>query len=400
MSESSWIKKRHQIALILFAPIIWALCVLCYGVRIERPHKADERPCLFLYNHQTAFDQFFISLMSRRPVYHLASEDIFSTRWASIMRFIAAPIPIKKQTMDLGAVRRCVEIAKDGGTIALAPEGNRTFSGRTGYMSRAIAAMARRMGLPIVLCRIEGGYGVDPRWSGSRRRGPMRVYVADTIEPEEYAGLTNDELFARIRETLYVDENTADASYRSRRRAEYLERLFYVCPDCGFTTFESKGNRVTCLRCGKTVRYERDKTLTGIGSPFPYTFIGDWYDAQERYVSSADLTSYGQMPLYTDRVDFFGVIPEKQKVCIAKDAMLELYRNRVVVRDGGRQRTLPFAEITTVTVLGRNKVGIYHGGKMYQCKGSKGLNAVKYLNLYHRFKNDEKGMTNGEFLGL
>jgi hypothetical protein len=50
--------------------------------------------------------------------------------------------------------------------------------------------------------------------------------------------------------------------------------------------------------------------------------------------------------------------------------------------------------------LGRNKLNIYHGGKIYQIKSGERFNALKYVNIYHRYKNlktKEKELT---FLGL
>ena len=67
-----------------------------------------------------------------------------------------APIPIKKQTTDIGAVKNCYKVAKEGGTIAIAPEGNRTYSGKTLYMSPTIASLSKKIKLPIATMLIEG----------------------------------------------------------------------------------------------------------------------------------------------------------------------------------------------------------------------------------------------------
>jgi hypothetical protein len=60
---------------------------------------------------------------------------------------------------------------------------------------------------------------------------------------------------------------------------------------------------------------------------------------------------------------------------------------------------LPFAEITAAACLGRNKLNVYHGKQVYQFKGGKRFNAVKYVNLYFRYKNIMKG-EGDQFLGL
>ena len=397
-----WIKPRHRVVRDLLLPVVGLYTRLSYGVRVERFREQGDRAYLILMNHQTPFDQFFVAMAFRGAVYYLATEDLFSNGWvSSLIRWLVAPIPIKKQTTDITAVRNCIRVAREGGTIALAPEGNRTYSGRTEYMNPAIAGLAKKLKLPIALFRIEGGYGVEPRWSSVTRRGKMRAYVSQVIEPEECASLTNDELFARIEQGLYVDEAVADGPFRSGKRAEYLERAIYVCPFCGLSEFESHGAEVSCKTCGRKVIYGEDKTLTGQGFAFPFRFVKEWYDYQQAYVNGLDLTAMTEQPAYRDSARMSEVILNKRKQLLRPDAKLCLYGDRVVVDEGTpEQHTFPFAEVTAATVMGRNKLNIYHDKKAYQFKGSKRFNALKYVNFYYRYKNQIRGNQDGKFLGL
>ena len=59
----------------------------------------------------------------------------------------------------------------------------------------------------------------------------------------------------------------------------------------------------------------------------------------------------------------------------------------------------PFTETQAFTVLGKNKLNIYHGKQVYQLKGSKRFNALKYVQFFHRYQNIKAGK-NDEFLGL
>ena len=194
-----WIRPRHNLIIRLAALVVYPWTKWKYHIKIEKCPELKKRQCLIVMNHQTAFDQFFVGMAFPRVIYYLATEDIFSLGFvSSLLRYLVAPIPIKKQTTDLAAIKTCLRVAREGGSIAIAPEGNRTYSGRTEYMSPAIAPLVRRMKLPIALYRIEGGYGKEPRWSDVVRKGKMRSYVARVIEPEEYASLSDDELFALI----------------------------------------------------------------------------------------------------------------------------------------------------------------------------------------------------------
>lgn len=396
-----WMRFRHRVVRNLFYPVMKVYTSAHYHIKIDRFRGQEKRPYLILLNHQTPFDQFFVGMAFRGPVYYLATEDIFSLGWvSSLIRYLVAPIPIKKQTTDVKAILNCIRVAKEGGTIAIAPEGNRTYSGRTEYMSPSIAPLARKLGLPIALYRIEGGYGTEPRWSDVVRKGKMHGHVSRVISPEEYATLSDDELFEIIRQELYVDEACADMEFHHKKAAEYLERAVYVCPDCGLSPFESHGDTVTCLTCRKQIRYLPTKQTVGVDWEFPFPFVAQWYDYQKEYINSLDVTQMTEKPLFCDRAGISRVIPYQRKEPMLVDAPISLYGDRIVVGEGEDMLCLPFDEVTAAAVLGRNKLNIYHDGNIYQFKGDKRFNALKYVQICHRYQNIKKGDPHEQFLGL
>ena len=400
--SKKWTRLRHKIIRNIAYVILAPFTILKYGVKVQRFKEQGDRPYLILFNHQTPFDQFFVGMAFKGPIYYVATEDIFSLGWISkLLRWAIAPIPIRKQTTDITAVMNCIRVAREGGTIAMAPEGNRTYSGRTEYMNPAVAGLAKKMKLPIALFRIEGGYGAEPRWSDKVRRGPIRGYVSKVIEPEEYLTMSNDELVSIIAEGLHVDEGIADGIYRSNRRAEYLERAVYVCPFCGLSEFESHGNDVTCKTCGRTVHYGEDKTLSGVGFEFPFRFMTQWYDYQEDYVNQKDTTQFIHKPLFRDEASISQVIVYERKEPLWNNAKISLYGDRVVFHENTEnQLVIPFRDADAITVLGRNKLNIYFDKKIYQLKGSKQFNALKYVHLCYRCKNILRGEMYDQFLGI
>lgn len=406
MSEKSkkkkWIKKRHVVVTKIVSLVLKPYVRIRYGMKLEKFKQQKDTPYLILLNHQTPFDQFFVGMCFKGAIYYVATEDIFSNGFiSSLIKFLVAPIPIKKQTTDVSAILNCIRIAKEGGAIAIAPEGNRTYSGRTEYMSPSIVPLARKLKMPIALYRIEGGYGAEPRWSDVVRKGKMRGYVARVIEPEEYAAMTDDELFKAISEGLYVNEAVADGEFRHRRLAEYLERAIYVCPDCGLSIFESRKNMLECKKCRKKIEYLPTKELRGVGFEFPYRFVAEWYDYQKDFINSLDVTSLADTPVYRDRARVSEVIVNKKKELMYKSAEIALFGNCVEIYDEGKLlHKFSFDRASAVTVLGKNKLNIYFEGKIYQLKGSKRFNALKYVHFYHRYTNIEKGDGNGKFLGL
>ena len=392
-----WVLPRHKWIVLLIAPVFRLWCRLKYHIRIEKCPELKNRQCLLIMNHQTAFDQFFVSLaVFPNPVYFIASEDLFNLGFLStLLRWAVAPIPIKKQTTDVQAVMNCIRVAREGGTIALAPEGNRTFSGLPCYSNPAITPLVKKLGLPLAIFRIEGGYGIQPRWSDVCRRGSMRAYVSRIIEPEEYKDLSKEELFALIQREMYVDETQNQGPFQHKKLAEYLERAMYVCPWCGLSELHSENDIISCKKCRRQIRYMPDQTLLGIDCDFPFPYVAQWYKYQCDYVNALDVTENPEIPLYRDTVKVSLVEPYKRKTVIEEDASLALYGNRIQMG----KMTLFFEDISVITVLGKNKLNIYHAEGIYQIKGSKRFNALKYMNIFFRSKNQSAGK-NEDFLGI
>ena len=400
--RKKWMKTRHKVITELARVVMTPYLRLKFGVKVEKFADQQNRPYLIVLNHQTVFDQFFVGMSFRGPIYYVATEDIFSNGWVSkLIKYVIAPIPIKKQTTDVQAVMNCARIAREGGTIAVAPEGNRTYSGRTAYIKPSIVKLVRALKLPLVIYRIEGGYGVQPRWTDVVRRGKMRAYVHQVVDPEEYKKMSDDELLALIQNGLNVDEACVSGTFYHKKNAEYLERVLYVCPKCGLSEFESHGDVVSCKKCGLTARYLPTKEFEGVGEELPFRFVADWYDYQCDFVNKMDYTAYVETPAYVDKADLWEVILYQRKNLLAKEIGISLYGDRIetTASDGTRQ-VYRFDDVSVITVLGRNKLNFYVGDRVFQLKGAKSFNALKYMNFYWRYKNTIGESEDGEFLGL
>ena len=287
---TKWVRKRHKIITTIAFFILYPIVKKKYGINIER--CKDKRQFMILLNHQTVFDQFFVGMTFRRAIYYLATEDIFSNGFSSkLIEYAVAPIPIKKSTSDLQAVKTILRVAKEGGTIAIAPEGNRTYSGKTIFMKPSITRLVKIAKLPLVLYHIEGGYGIQPRWSDDIRKGKMTSRIYKIIEPEEYMKLSDDELYKLIVDGLMVDETLIKDEYHSKTNAEYIERVIYYCPRCGLSSFISKGDTIKCEHCALEVKYLPNKTFISQEKEynFPYENVMSGMKHKNDYIMKINI---------------------------------------------------------------------------------------------------------------
>ena len=392
-----WTSRRHNFIILLAYLVLYPWTKLKTHVKVTKCKELRRRQCLVVMNHQTIFDQFFVSFaLFPRHVYFISSDEHFKLGFISkLLQWAVAPIPIKKQLTDPKAVMNCIRVAREGGTIALAPEGNRTFSGLPCRINPAIASLVKKLNLPLAIFRIEGGYGIQPRWSAVCRKGKMKAYVSRIIEPEEYQSLSKEALHALIQKELYVDETQNPGPFRHKKAAEGLEQVVYVCPNCGLSQFEGKNDIITCKNCGLQARYLPDQHLEGVGCDFPFPYVAQWYQYQENYVNHLDTNAYIETPLYRDTARFSIMLPGQNLELIEEHTPVSLYGNRIQAG----QLTLFFSDLTVVTVQGKNKLNMYHKDAFYQLWFDNKGNAIKYMNIFHRHHNQLTGNDSG-FLGM
>lgn len=398
-----WTRFRHNVSTELCRPFVRLIASVKYHVTIDKFTKEGNRNWLVLSNHQTEFDQFFVGLAFKKPVYYVALEDLFSNGWISkVIQWMVAPIPILKATSDVRAVMNCIRVAKEGGNVALFPEGNRTYSGRTCYIKPSVAALAKKMSLPIAIFRIEGGYGVKPRWAREARKGRMRAYVRKVIEPEEYRDMSKEALYDLICRELWVDEAIVDGSFPSRSGAENLEQVIYICPECGISEFESKGELLTCKHCGKQHRYTAEKRLEALEGETRFPFVAQWYEYQESFIRSLELSPYQAVPIYRDTADVSEVIVFDRKRPLIKNSQVSIFGDRLEIAFPNENMVLNYDDILAMACVVGHKLNIFYKDKIYQLKGDQSFNALKYCNIYYHAKFIKEGHQDGEFqfLGL
>lgn len=371
-----------------------------YGYSYKKYRLQKGKPYLILSNHQTMADQFLVSMIFDRNLYFIARDDLFSMGAASrVMKFLVAPIPKNKVARDIQTIRDSMQVAKEGGSIALFPEGNLTYSGTTEYIDISTAKYVKLLNLPVLFVNLRGGYGVHPRWAVEGRKGKMTGAVTRLMEPQEYKNLSAEELFGVIYSELYVDDRINAGGYLSKTNAECLESCIYVCPVCGISSFSSKGDKLVCNQCGLTSVYGHNLKFTE--GPFPA--VKEWYDYQKGFVSAFDLAAADEdTPLFSDTLRFIiEDIKFKHKQKVSRHTSVSMYSDRLEISDDFITTVIPFSKVSAMAVAGRNKLEISQNNQTYFLIGGLPFNALKYVQFYCHYKNIQKGVGGqGEFLGL
>ncbi len=396
-----WKKPRHKLVPAVVMPFFRAYGRRKYGLKFPK-QKDFVEGSVVLCNHTTVYDMFHIHSLLRTPVYYMASIDLFEHAViGKMLAYFFAPIPKEKsKKSDISAIKNCVRVSKENGTICIFPEGNRTFSGKLCNVDESIVKLIKMLKKPLVLVTLTNGFGVDPRWSHKARKGKMSIDVAKTLSYEEYKDMPNDELYKIIVDTLAVDNLAKDIWVTSKKSAEYIERVVYVCPKCGkMHTLSSKGQYVNCSACGLSVRYNEDLTMSANWQDFPFTYLYQWYDWQIERMFGFDIDT--TEPIFTDDAGLYHprMYKRKQKLGTGK---ITIYNDRFEFVLKKQTVTIPFDKIEAITMVGKKKMNIYFDGKTYQTFGDERLNLLKYMHWFYTVKNKKEGLDydNKGFMGL
>lgn len=375
--QKHWVKKRHAavFAFLRFAmaPFLW----LRYHYRAEKA-PIRKGPCIVLSNHQATMDPFFISKAFPFQLYFYASDDLFNLKVSPLIRYLAAPIPKSKSVADLKAVMISLRVLREGGAIGITPEGNRTLSGRQWEMGDSVAKLVKTAKVPLVLFNLCGGYGTDPRWGVKIRRGTKFVgRVRRILTAEEYAGMSDEELFGIIKNELDVDDTLSGERYKSRRRAEYIERALYMCPVCGsIGTIHSHGTGFCCTSCKTEAEYTEDlKISPPVGG---YSRIYEWYEWERQEIVRRIL---GGEKISDGDILFRESVKLQKKIKLPGNTVT-LDKDSLMISGGGAETRYPLAEIDAITAVGKKKFNFYYKGKILQVKGGKRFCAIKYVHAF------------------
>lgn len=371
------VRARHRLSFFLLR-FVGFVMGLMYGCRYRIFRSRRGQNYFILSNHQTLLDPAFVAMSFRAPVYFVAGETLFNDSIPSrLLRYLFAPIKKMKGTVDVACIRAMVRVAKEGGNVAIFPEGNRTWADVPFYIDPAICRLIRLLKLPLLLYRFEGGYGVDPRWGKSRRRGRFVCGVHKELSVEEIAALSDEELYRTVLDALTASDAEGGYLYRSAARAEYLERLLFVCPKCGsISTLRSEGEKVICTKCKLSVVYGEDLHLSSTDPDFHFSVLKEWYAYQ--------LSAVREMK----------VVPEE---AIFRDDGAVLYdktgEKRITVAEGTcvlKNQALSVADteislesIRSVSVVGGRKLVFHTDDRFYILTGDARFNAIKYALVFN-----------------
>lgn len=386
MKKKKWCKARHKFWFTIMRPIFSFLFWKKYGYKAENYKLDRKQNYLIICNHSCSLDPFMLGKSFFRPIYFVASDDLLKNGFISkIMKHTVAPIPIRKGTMDISSIRNCISIAKEGGTIGIFPEGNRTYSGEISYLGINLVKFIRKLDLPLIIYHIDGGYGLDPRWGKKSRRGKgSKGYVQRVLSKEELCSLKDEELL-KIINTNLSQEISPSLRFKSKEKAEYLERVLFVCPKChALETLVSEKNAIKCKCCSLEATYEEDLSFSSNEPSFKFKKVSEWMNYQKEYLKDLAIEE-NKVLLGDEKVTLISCLEGKEKE-VELVGKLQMNSKSFIIK-GEKEIQFFFKDITQVENQGKHKLLFYIGKDYYEFKGGERFSSYKYYLMFNRINN-------------
>lgn len=381
MSKEKSTRKFNLLTFILARITFIPYLALRYRVSGKNKNllKKLKPPYLLIPNHVSMFDPPMVNIFLLRRVHFVMSDANMRTklgRW--VYGRLCNVIPKTKAMSDSSTVRKIVQLVRKKRIICIFAEGRSSWDGVTHDIFFSTAKLIKILKIPVVVPLISGGYLSQPRWATSMRRGKIIINYKKIFDGPELAKMTAQQIHVNLVDELWHDDyefqRKSGQKYKTKKGAEYLERLLFICPECrGKATLRSEGNRFFCTRCG----FETLWTSEGLLKPtregkHPVRSVTGWTRWQnaicEREIKQM-ANRADETPIFMDDDVILQVGHKLQPLKTVARGKMALYLDRFsIFTDNGKEIHFPLEKVEGVQVLLANKFEFYFDGALYKFK--------------------------------
>ena len=171
-------------------------------IRINGEHHLwEQRPAVFLFNHQSAIDVLIIAKLLRRDFTAIAKQEIARNPLVGPVFRVADTVFVDRRNQEkaIEALKPVVNTLRDGLSVAIAPEGTRSSGDRLGVFKKGPFHIAMQAGVPMVPIVIHNASDVLPKGGFFIRPSVVHVDVLAPVSTDDWSADTIDKHVAAVR---------------------------------------------------------------------------------------------------------------------------------------------------------------------------------------------------------
>ncbi len=273
-------------------PIEWAgTAFMASSAKINKVNfEGLKPPYLILCNHASFIDFPIVvkGIFPHRCSWVISIEEFIGREW--LMRGVGG-IYKRKFTQDMTVVKHILSaLTRQKVCCTIYPEARFSLAGINEQIDGALGKLAKKAGVPVVMCMAKGNFLRSPQWNKHPyRKVPIEVTFTQIVTREEAKALPASEIQRRIEEHFVYDEyawqKENGIKITSPERATNIHKILYQCPACKkeFTT-NSKGTKLWCEHCGAEWQMNELGEMIRQGGENIFTHVPDWYNWERENV--------------------------------------------------------------------------------------------------------------------
>lgn len=160
--------------------LAFLLCKLLFALEARGEENIPrEGGFILASNHASYLDPIVLGAVCRRKLNFMAKEELFGIPLFSRLILAVGAFPLKRNAVDLSALKEAMRRLENGGALVVFPEGRREFA----YNSFAflepqdgIGFLVAKLNMPVIPAFIQGSARALPRNAKFIRRAKICVY--------------------------------------------------------------------------------------------------------------------------------------------------------------------------------------------------------------------------------
>ena len=329
-----------------------------FNLKLIRNEALDDKgPFLLIGNHVTAFDPIIALVYFKPLIKWVAADANFENKLKRFFMKVARVIPITKRYADMRSIRQLMKEVKAGNAVGLFPEGGRTWCGKSEEVIKSTAKLIKFLGVKVYCQKLKGAYISDSRWSKTNHKGRVDIEIDLMLTSEEIKNMSPAEIDEVLNHKLYHN----DYDYQKKRmvklsgndRAEYIERVIYVCPNCkSIHSFFSAGDFFTCKNCFAQGKINEYGFIEG---DFPYDNLVIWNKFQKEYL----FTHLNNNEI--EPIKLLDVAYKFKKEQEKKATLINFFLNpqNIIIEDKGTFKKIAYNQISEASITFKNTLIFY-----------------------------------------
>ena len=166
----------------------------------------SHRPAVFLFNHQSSADMFIVAKLLKKDSVAIAKKELQSSPIGPLL-MAAGVIFIDRADKEkaIEAMKPAIDALQNGTSVAIAPEGTRSYDYNLGAFKKGAFHLAMQAGVPLVPIVIKNAHDVMPRGRNLVRPSVVEIVILKPISVKNWKVETLNEHISEVR-AMYLRE--------------------------------------------------------------------------------------------------------------------------------------------------------------------------------------------------